>query len=338
MSQSTNFEAAETVSGITSAARDARTVLSEEFSSNLADAFRKLTAPNPDASPSLDNLLPKQNQTPRSDSGSSDVPTPGASSPSISDAIKNAIKNSLENGKSGGSDSDLKNGQLSDLLNDLPSEKKLYSHSKFDVSDKDRRMAKEQLSRGLSELIPEADRKLLTQLQGAVIDGDVAALKAGLKQLADDPVKMEKFMNTLNSQLDGIELSKDGQGNVLMYEKTGNTALSITPSTGETSVRAVERQKDGSVLLKPGEIINRNVLGVAKSIGDEVTRNLTGFDHRYNWKQELLNGAGNSGGASDIQPKPGIGSLLEKAQSERSPSENSVKPNSIDKPKQKIEK
>lgn len=311
MSQSTNFEAAEArasvISGITSDARDARSALSEEFSKDFRDAFRKLTAPNPDASQSLDNILPKPQQGPHSDSSSPEVPTPGTKSESLSEAIKNAARDSL--------------------------------NGKFDVSDKERRMAKEQLSKGLSDLIPEADRKLLTQLQGAVIDGDVAGLKAGFKQLADDPAKMEKFMNTLNSQLEGVAFSKDSQGNVLMYEKNGNTALSINPSTGETSLRAVERQADGSVLLKPGEIINRNVAGVAKSLGDEVTRNLNGLNHHYDWKSELLNGLKNSGSLNDIRPlndlrpKQGLGSLLDK-----SPIENSATPPSVDKPKNKIEK
>ena len=292
MSQSSNLEASSDgliMGGLAAGAHDARKTLSEEFSSTFADAFKKLTAPNPDAQP--DNTPNRLHSQLPSEGSSSEVQRKESTSPSLIDAAKRAAQNAIEGGsaKKNGSNSEIENGitnKLSDLIDNSITDKKIFNPSKYEVTDKDRQLAKEKLSRGLSDLIPEADRKLIKQLQHAVIDGDVEAMKKGLNQLADDPARMERFIKALNSQLNGIELSKDGKGNVLLYAKHGNTALSINPGSGETSVRAVERQADGSVLLKPGEIINRTASGIMQSLGDNVTRNLTGWYNRLDSKHE----------------------------------------------------
>ncbi len=290
MSQSSNFEASSDgliMGGLAAGSHDARKTLSEEFSATFADALKKLTAPNPDAQP--DNTPNRQHSQLQSEGSSSEVQRAENTAPSLIDAAKRAAQNAIESGsaKKNGS-TDIENGMLSKLSDRLDNsilEKKIFNPS-YEVTDRDRQLAKEKLSRGLSDLIPEADRKLLKQMQHAVIDGDVEAMKKGLNQLADDPARMERFIKALNSQLNGIELSKDGKGNVLMYAKRGNTALSINPDSGETSVRAVERQADGSVLLKPGEIINRTASGIMQSLGDNVTRNLTGWYNRLDSKHE----------------------------------------------------
>lgn len=150
-----------------------------------------------------------------------------------------------------------------------------------EVTDEDRKEAKETLGSGMSDLIPEQDRKALTALQGALVDGDLNKLTETLKGLSGDPEKLAKYIKEINGQLDknetlgGIDLSQDAQGNVLVYNEKGGTALQINPKTGEASLRAVERQADGSVLLKPGEVLGRTAAEVARDLGDSLTRSLT---------------------------------------------------------------
>lgn len=149
------------------------------------------------------------------------------------------------------------------------------------VTDQDRKNAKEMMAKELSPLLPEADKKALTELQGALIDGDTVKLKESLKALSGDPEKLSKYIDQLNKQFNkhetrgGLELSMDSKGNVLVYENHGNTAVSIDPKSGDTTVRGIDRQKDGSVVLKEGEIINRKAEDVIKRIGDSATRSIS---------------------------------------------------------------
>jgi len=153
----------------------------------------------------------------------------------------------------------------------------------YPVNDKDRAEAKDQLAKDLHELIPAGDKALLKDIDAALIDGDLNALKKSLATLANDadPEKLGKFIKAVNDQFakkgfNGVELSQDGKGNVLVYQKDGSTAISINPKTGDTTLRAIERQFDGSVVIKPGEIINRQPGDVMKSVSEEATRAVLG--------------------------------------------------------------
>lgn len=157
--------------------------------------------------------------------------------------------------------------RISDSINKLFPDK---------VTDEQRRQAKERLDKELSDLIPEKDRASLKNLHSAIIDGDLGKLQATLKELSGNPEHLKKVVDALGKQLGkGTDVRMDSAGNVLLYERGGNTALSVNPKTGETTLRAMETQMDGSVVLKPGEIINRTTGDVLKDIGDEVTRDLT---------------------------------------------------------------
>ncbi|MBX3134610.1 hypothetical protein KF707_00145 [Candidatus Obscuribacterales bacterium] len=159
--------------------------------------------------------------------------------------------------------------------------KKMERSLKPFVTDQDRKNAKEMMAKELSPLLPEADKKALTDLQGALIDGDVNKLTESLKALSGDPEKLSKYIDQLNKQFNkhetrgGLELSMDSKGNVLVYENHGNTAVSIDPKSGETTLRGIDRQPDGSVVLKEGEIINRKAEDVMKRIGDSATRSIS---------------------------------------------------------------
>ncbi len=157
------------------------------------------------------------------------------------------------------------------------------SKIKMPVTDQDRKEAKEALEKGISGLVPEGDRKAQVALQNAIIDGDMGKFKEAVKALGNDPEKLGKMVKEVNDQLNrnekfgGVELSMDSKGNVLLYGEKGNTAVSVNPKTGEATLRAVETQNDGSVVLKDGEIINRKAEDVMKSLGDQATRSVTEF-------------------------------------------------------------
>ncbi len=186
---------------------------------------------------------------------------------SVADAI---MKNSIENGIS-------------------------KSFADFKVTDKDRTEAKAVLAKDLSDLIPEADRAVLKAMQGALIDGNLDQLKDALKKLSGDPAKLEKFVKEINKQFEkhgmfgAPELAVDSKGNVLVYQKDGNTAVSINPKSGDTTLRVVERQRDGTMVLKEGEVLNKKPADVLKAIGDEATRSIVGPWQKYRSFEHLNN-------------------------------------------------
>jgi|AGTN01.1.fsa_nt_gi hypothetical protein len=155
--------------------------------------------------------------------------------------------------------------------------KEIYKHFR-EVTDEQRKQAKEKLEKELSELIPEKDRTSLKNLQSAIVDGDLGKLQSTLKELSANPEQLKKIVDALGKQFGkelGVDLKMDSAGNVLLYEHFGNTALSVNPKTGESTLRPMETQMDGSVVLKPGEIINRTTGDVMKNIGDTATRSLS---------------------------------------------------------------
>ncbi len=194
-------------------------------------------------------------------------------------AIASAIQGTIE---------DVLNGKQTGRFEHLQNEKAL--DFQFNVTDGDRTRAKEVLSGELSELIPEADRNLMRDFQSSIIDGNLERLTATLRRLNAEPAKLDLFIRALNRQLDGherfngIDISRDSAGNVLVYDQNrGSTALQINPTSGEATVRAIEIQRDGSVLVRPGEIINRRPADVLRTIGDEATRAVVGPRiERYN--------------------------------------------------------
>ncbi|MBX9693012.1 MAG: hypothetical protein K2Z81_11555, partial [Cyanobacteria bacterium] len=208
-------------------------------------------------------------------------------------ALRSAVEGALEGGgrQSGRTLGDAIQGSLERALNGTPADR--FEHLRnadraamdfqFSVTDADRTRAKDVLSRELSELIPEADRNMMRRFQSAIIDGNMEALTATLRQLNQDPARLDLFIRALNRQLDGheglngIDIMRDSAGNVLIYDQNrGNVALQINPRSGEAAVRAIEIQRDGSVLLRPGEIINRQPADVLRAVSDEATRSVVG--------------------------------------------------------------
>jgi len=216
-------------------------------------------------------------------------------------------------------------GQLGEMQKVLEGSGKFETSIKWppkrEVTDADREAAKKLMSKSdLAGLVPPEDLKVATDLTDALIDGNVDKLKETLKGLSGDPEKLAKFVKAVNDHFNskenfgGLEMQMDAKGNVLVYENKGSTAVSINPATGETTVRGIERQPDGSILMKEGEIINRTAADVLKSAGDAVTRSVTGMDHwgfidkiRPTELPSLGGGGGGGGGRGDRLnnlPKP----------------------------------
>jgi hypothetical protein len=146
------------------------------------------------------------------------------------------------------------------------------------VTDKDRENAKKALAKEIGDDVPEADRKKVQDLQGALVDGDLGKVQEALKAMSDDPAKLAKYVDMVNKQFNdnergrgGLEMVTDSKGNVLVYAERAQVAVQIDPKTGETTVRGIDQQPDGSVVLKEGEVINRNATDLMKRIGYEAT-------------------------------------------------------------------
>lgn len=149
----------------------------------------------------------------------------------------------------------------------------------WEITEEDRKQAKETLASQLSELIPEADRKNLQKAQEALVDGDAKKLAEALAPYAKDKEMLAKIVKELNRNLDregaGINLVMNGAGNVVLYGK-GDTALEMNPNDGSVQVRSIRHNNDGSIALLPGEVIGTDPSKVARQLADQATRGITG--------------------------------------------------------------
>lgn len=146
------------------------------------------------------------------------------------------------------------------------------------VTDKDRKEAKEKLEGQLSSLIPEQDRKLLSSMQNAIVDGDVNAFAKSVQALKDQPEKLKAFVKELEKNLKEtdanthVAVSKDGK--VLLYQGFGSTAVEVG-TDGSIGVRPISARLDGSAVLEPGEVLNKEPGDCMKDISEEMVRNMT---------------------------------------------------------------
>ncbi|MBX9692186.1 MAG: hypothetical protein K2Z81_07375 [Cyanobacteria bacterium] len=217
------------------------------------------------------DLLREGSQSPSSGTSES-AKNSGSGDSSISSALRTAAQRAAS--VHDGGEACAAEGDIRQLLS---------SSRPMNVTDQDRARAKERLlSNELMALLPQESQGTLRQMTSALVDGNLDAMKEVLRRLSADPARVRQFVDIVNRTLSrheglgGIDLSMDGQGNVLIYEEHGNTAVSINPTSGATTLRAVERQPDGSVLLKPGEIINRQAAEVMRNIGNAATRSIVG--------------------------------------------------------------
>ena len=194
------------------------------------------------------------------------------------------LKDYNDKAEKGESKGGLDKGKIEDLLDkhfDKGDLGDLENFMKHKVTDKDRNRAKEILADEISSLVPEGDQKALKGMQSALIDGDLKAFSKAVKDAGADPEKLGKLVERLNEQLEdnekfgGVEVRKVGD-DVYLYNEDGGTALKIDSKTGNASIHPIEHQKDGSIVTKPGVVLNRTAEDVMQSVGDEATESLTG--------------------------------------------------------------
>jgi len=134
-------------------------------------------------------------------------------------------------------------------------------------------LAKRQFADAINKSVSPEDQPAMKDIQNALFEGKIDKLGEALKGLS--PEKRAELIKTLNENLDKYKLDTnltlDSKGNVIVYNDRGNSAVSINPDTGETSLRPIERQTDGSILLKSGEIINRSAADLFSDIGRRLT-------------------------------------------------------------------
>ncbi len=181
-----------------------------------------------------------------------------------------AAKQAVEQALSGASESKLDQGKeyFKDAINSFT----------VRVTEKERAAAKEKLDGKLSSLIPEQDRKLLSDMQHAIVDGDINALSKSVQALKNQPEKLKAFVKEIEKNLketnadSHIALSKDGK--VLLYSSFGSTAVEVG-ADGSVGVRPISSRGDGSAVLMPGEVLNKEPGDCLKEISDEAVENMT---------------------------------------------------------------
>lgn len=202
-------------------------------------------------------------------------------------ALKNAQENTHQSGSGDGSTGieSIAKGAVEQGLKGLSEavQGKEYFQNEISklsmkVTEKDRKEAKEKLDGQLSNLIPEQDRKLLSDMQNAIVDGDVNAFAKAVQALKNQPEKLKAFVKEIEKSLKEtdanthIAVSKDGK--VLLYQNFGSTAVEVG-TDGSVGVRPISARLDGSAVLEPGEVLNKEPGDCMKDISEDMVRNVT---------------------------------------------------------------
>lgn len=146
------------------------------------------------------------------------------------------------------------------------------------VTPEDRAEAKKKLDGHVSELIPEADRKTLSEIHGAIANGDMDALSKAIQTFKNQPDKLKAFMKEVEKTLtaegaDGhVAVSKEGK--VLLYGSHGSTAVEFG-TDGSVGVRPVSTRMDGAAVLEPGEVLNKEPKDCMKDVCDSIVNAMT---------------------------------------------------------------
>lgn len=154
----------------------------------------------------------------------------------------------------------------------------IAKYFKSGVTAEDRTEAKKKLDGHVSELIPEADRKTLSEIHNAIANGDVDALSKAIQTFNNQPEKLKAFMKEVEKNLkaegaDGhVAVSKEGK--VLLYSSYGSTAVELG-TDGSVGVRPVSTRMDGSAVLEPGEVLNKEPKDCMKDVCDSIVGGMT---------------------------------------------------------------
>jgi|GEM_PF-4076709 len=150
----------------------------------------------------------------------------------------------------------------------------------LEPTDKDRADAEKKLEKGISKLIPEADRATMTALTTAITSGDSKAFGEALKKAGGDPAKLRGIVEEVNKLLEAkgctTKIDVTGDGKVLISDGSSDKALAFNPATGQSEVKRVEHGLDGSVTVKPGEVLHVDKDAIFTAISNDTVAGING--------------------------------------------------------------
>ena len=146
--------------------------------------------------------------------------------------------------------------------------------------------AQGKLNKQIDDLLPDDRKQNLKALQDAAVGGDPKAMADAIANI--DPKDRAAYIKELNKNLDatnaGMHAQIDKAGNVVIYGDNSDKAVEIAPS-GQATVRKVERELDGTVILKEGEVLGTDPSKVMKDLSTNAVNNINSpFGRIEVWK------------------------------------------------------
>lgn len=150
-------------------------------------------------------------------------------------------------------------------------------HQHEEPSKEEVQSAKDKVDGKIDGLISTADKATLKNMQDAALSGDPKAFGDAINGLKDDPARLKDFVKEMNKNFKdsdaGLNATVDEKGNVVLYGDHGKNAVEIG-ADGTSRVRALEREPDGTVIMKDGEVLNKDPNKVMKHISDNAVSNI----------------------------------------------------------------
>ncbi|MBU6450486.1 MAG: hypothetical protein KGS72_01815 [Cyanobacteria bacterium REEB67] len=145
-------------------------------------------------------------------------------------------------------------------------------------TDEERSDADKSLDKSLSKMAAPEASKSMQAIDAAITSGDTKALGEAIKSA--DPAKLRDMLGEINRVLaekgSSTRLDMTEDGKVLVSDSKSNTAIAVDPKTGDISAKEVEHNADGSMLVKPGELLNVDTDKAFKEISDRTVNAVNG--------------------------------------------------------------
>lgn len=132
-------------------------------------------------------------------------------------------------------------------------------------------LAQRVMMEGVSSLIGDEDRKLLSWFCQAITRGDIVMLAQLFCALSESaPQKLPAFAQTLNQTLSdlaaGVLLTMISPDQFLLHQYHGNCAIAIKPLTKSVTLVPISTDWDGTVSVEEGEIVSPTVEELSQKI------------------------------------------------------------------------
>ncbi len=168
---------------------------------------------------------------------------------------------------------------IQEIVKDFPSFGKISLDSS-PPSDKERGDAEKALEGRMSKLIPEADREAMKAMTTAITNGDSKAFAEAVKKAGGNPEKLKALVSEVDKMLEekgsSTRLDVTADGKVLVTDGFSGKGVAFDPKTGNVEAKAIEQNIDGSVLVKPGELLHVDTTKLFKDMGDDAVNAVNG--------------------------------------------------------------